>query len=315
LDVLTIGDALIALTPSTTGPLRFANHFERKVGGAELNVAIGCSRLGLRTGWISRLGDDEFGKHVLNFVRGAGVDVSEVKLVEGYQTSVYFKEIINGSKINSYYYRHNSPTQTLTAESLNEEYIRQAKILHISGVFPAVDPANIGIITHLLKVAKANNVTISLDPNIRLKLWDKAEARQTLLSFLPYVDILLLGVEEADILFGTTDSTEVFQHAGSHGVKDVVLKQGAKGATGIRDGEVAFSPALEGLQVVDEIGAGDGFAAGYLYSRIHGLPLERSLKFANTVAAHVIGVNGDNEGLPYKEEVEVMLGEKVSISR
>lgn len=315
MDVLTIGDALVAFTPSTTGPLRFASNFERTVGGAELNVAIGCSRLGLKTGWISRLGDDEFGKHVFNFVRGEGVDVSEVKLVKGYQTSIYFKEMINSSKINSYYYRHNSPTQTLTSKSLNKEYIKGTKILHITGVFPAVDPANVETIMHLLKVAKASNITISLDPNIRLKLWDEATAKQTLLSFMPYVDILLLGIEEAEILFGTTDSSEVFQLAGSYGVQDIVVKQGAKGAIGLRNGEIAISPALKGIQVVDEIGAGDGFAAGYLYSHINDYPLEKSLEFSNAVAAHVISVNGDNEGLPYIEEVEVMLGERISISR
>ncbi|XXM70770.1 sugar kinase [Lysinibacillus sphaericus] len=315
MDVLTIGDALVAFTPSTTGPLRFASNFERTVGGAELNVAIGCSRLGLKTGWISRLGDDEFGKHVFNFVRGEGVDVSEVKLVKGYQTSIYFKEMINSSKINSYYYRNNSPTRTLTSESLNEEYIRETKILHITGVFPAVDPANGEVIMQLLKVAKAHNISISMDPNIRLKLWDEETAKHTLLSYMPYVDILLLGIEEAEILFGTSDSSEVFQLAGSYGVQDIVLKQGAKGAIGQRNGEVSASPAIKDVHVVDEIGAGDGFASGYLYSRIHDYPLEKSLKIANAVAAHVISVNGDNEGLPYKEEVEVMLGDKVSISR
>jgi 2-dehydro-3-deoxygluconokinase len=315
LDVLTIGDALIAMTPSTNGPLRFVQSFEPKVGGAELNVAIGCSRLGLATGWISRLGKDEFGKLIYNFARGEGIDVSQVQLVEGYQTSLYFKEMLNGNNINSYYYRHNSPTRTLTPGCLDEEHIGRSKILHITGVFPAVDPSNAEIVLHLLKLAKAQKVQVSLDPNIRLKLWDMNTARQTLLSFMPYVDILMLGEEEAEILFGTAVPSAVFDQAKTYGIDDIVLKQGAKGAIGFRNGEIAIAEGLSGIHVVDEIGAGDGFASGYLYSSIHQYPLEEALRFSNAVAAHVITIKGDNEGLPSKEEVEILLGERTSVSR
>lgn len=315
LDVLTIGDALIAMNPTATGPLRFAQSFERKVGGAELNVAIGCSRLGLETGWISRLGHDEFGKHIYNFARGEGIDVSQVQLVEGYQTSLYFKEVLNGSNINSYYYRHNSPTSTLTAESLDKEYIGRSKILHITGVFPAVDPSNAEIVLHLLKLAKEKDVKVSLDPNIRLKLWDKNTARQTLRSYLPYVDILLLGEEEAEILLGTSVPSAVFDKAKTYGITDIVLKLGEKGAIGYRNGEIAFSEGISGIDIVDEIGAGDGFASGYLHSITHQYSLEDALRFSNAVAAHVITIKGDNEGLPSKEEVEILLGERKSVSR
>lgn len=315
MDILTIGDALVLFNPLTTGPLRFVNSFERKVGGAELNVAIGCSRLGLKAGWISRLGMDEFGRYAFNFVRGEGVDVSQVKLVEGYPTSIYFKEILSGEKINSYYYRHQSPTLTLKAEEIDEEYIQQAKILHITGVFPAVNDVNKVVLLHLLKMAKQHNITVTLDPNIRLKLWSAGEARETLLSYLPYIDVLLTGEEEAVILFGTSKPDEVFKAAQAYGVHHVILKQGEHGAIGYRDGVMAKQPVLGTIDVVDTVGAGDGFAAGYLYSLIQDWPLDKSLSFANAVAGHVIGVTGDNEGLPYKEDLEVLLGERVGIAR
>jgi 2-dehydro-3-deoxygluconokinase len=315
LDILTIGDALVLFNPLTTGPLRFVNTFERKVGGAELNVAIGCSRLGLKTGWISRLGKDEFGRYAFNYVRGEGVDVSQVKLIEGYPTSIYFKEILSGEKINSYYYRHQSPTLTLNAGEIDEEYVKQAKILHITGVFPAVNDVNKEVLLHLLKMAKKHNITVTLDPNIRLKLWSAAEAKQTLLSFLPYVDVLLTGEDEADILLGTSEPDQVFKAAQAYGVHHVILKQGEQGAIGYRDGVITKEPVLEHIDVVDVVGAGDGFATGYLYSLIQGWSLEKSLAFANAVAGHVIGVMGDNEGLPYKEEIEVLLGKRVGIAR
>jgi len=92
-EVITIGDAMITFDPTSNGPLRFVHSFERKVGGAELNFAIGCARLGMKTGWISRLGNDEFGKYILNFVRGEGIDTEHVGLVDGYPTSLNFKEV------------------------------------------------------------------------------------------------------------------------------------------------------------------------------------------------------------------------------
>ncbi|MFK4998866.1 PfkB family carbohydrate kinase [Bacillus sp. N9] len=107
-DVITIGDALITFNPSTKGPMKYVHTFERKVGGAELNFAIGCARLGLKTGWVSRLGNDEFGQHILNFVRGEGIDTNEVKLVNGYPTSLYFKEVLEDGSGRSFYYRSNS---------------------------------------------------------------------------------------------------------------------------------------------------------------------------------------------------------------
>ena len=124
------------------GPIIFSNTFERKIGGAELNVAIGCSRLGLKSGWISRLGNDDFGKYILKTVRGEDVDTSEVKLVDGYQTSVYFREVLSDGSSRSFYYREKSPTSTMNVEDLNEEYFKNAKILHITGVFPSINKNN-----------------------------------------------------------------------------------------------------------------------------------------------------------------------------
>lgn len=315
MDIITIGDGLVSFNPGAKGPLRFINTYERKAGGAELNVAIGCARLGLRTGWMSRLGKDEFGRYIYNFVRGEGVDVSEVKLVEGYPTSIYFKELLNGEDINSYYYRQPSPTLSYRNEEINEDYLRQAKVLHVSGVFPAITKSNRDIMLHLLKLAKKNNVTVSLDPNIRLKLWSAEEAGETLRSYLPYIDLLITGEEEAEILFGTCEPDQVWKAAQNFGVDHVILKQGERGAVGFKNGESVYSPVLNQVKVVDVIGAGDGFAAGYLYSLINEMPLEKSLRFANAVAAHSIGVQGDNEGLPYIEEIEFFLEGKKAITR
>ena len=315
-DVVTIGDAMITFNPTATGPMRFVPTFERKIGGAELNVAIGCSRLGLKTGWISRLGNDEFGRHIFNTVRGEGIDVSQLELVDGYPTSLNFKEIMGDGSVRTFYYRTNSPTTALTIETLDEEYIKNSKILHITGIFPAVDKKkNIELIKHAISLAKKHGVLVSFDPNIRLKLWSKEEARKTLREYLPYVDILLTGEDEAELLMGTSDPIQVIEYSKEFGISYVAIKQGEKGSVGYHEGNYIEAPAFKSKKVVDTVGAGDGFDSGFLYGLINKWPLEKTLKFANVIGSMVVSVSGDNECLPYLDDVLVQLGEREFVER
>lgn len=315
MDVITIGDALISMNPLTEGPLRFVNTFERKIGGAELNVAIGCSRLGLHTGWITKVGKDEFGRFIINYARSESIDTSHASFVEGFPTSIYFKEIFDEIRINSYYYRDKSPTNEFKVKDIDENYIKQTKILHISGVFPSINQINKHIILHLLKIAKKHNVLVVLDPNIRLKLWNVKEAKDTLLTFLPHVDVIVMGEEESEIMFDSARLDNIIKSVQKYNISHFVLKQGDKGAIGYKDGEIVKSPAFSPSKIVDIIGAGDGFMAGYIYSLIDNKSLEESLYFSNAVASYVISVPGDNEGLPYKEDIDILLGIKGHITR
>lgn len=315
-DVITVGDAMITFDPSAKGPMRYASSFDRKVGGAELNFALGCARLGLKTGWVSRLGNDEFGRYIHNFVRGEGVDVSAVKLVDGHPTSLNFKEVMEDGSGRTFYYRENSPTKTLTMDTLDENYITNARLLHITGVFPAIDrKKNVELIKHAVTLAKNNDLLVSLDPNIRLKLWNQEEARQALTAFLPYVDIILTGVDEAELLFGVTEPKEIIEKCKDYGISSVAVKQGEQGAVGYHKGELLESSAVKPGKVVDTVGAGDGFDAGFVYGIMQDWPLEKILRFANTIGSMVVSVDGDNEGLPYLEEVLVRLGEKEFVER
>ncbi len=315
-DIITIGDAMIAFNPVNTGPMRFNDSFVKKVGGAELNVVIGCSRLGVSTGWISRLGNDEFGKHIRNFARGEGVDVSQVELVENHPTSLNFKEIKEDGKVNTFYYREKSPVLTMTPDSLDESYFRNAKILHITGIFPAVNTENnLPIMKQAIKLAKKHGLKVSFDPNIRLKLWSKEEASRTLSSLLPDVDILLAGDEEMDIILGISEPKDIIEACKKFDIPYVAIKRGSKGSVGYYNNEVIEVPAVKVEKVVDTIGAGDGFNAGVLYGITNNWPLEKTLTFANTIGAMVVGVKGDNEGLPYYDEVLEQLGEKEIIER
>jgi 2-dehydro-3-deoxygluconokinase len=314
-DIITIGDAMITMNPTSKGPMRFVHSFERNVGGAELNVAIGCARLGLETGWISRLGNDEFGRYIQHFVRGEGIDTSQLKLVDGYPTSVNFKEVLEDGSGRTFYYRLNSPTLTLTPDSLEESYIANARILHITGVFPAIDEKNVAIIKHAVTIAKRNDVLVSFDPNIRLKLWSRERAKEVISDILPLVDILLTGTDEAELLFNTKDEKEIIEKSKLLGISYIALKKGEEGSVGCHNGEIIQSAPVTARKVVDTVGAGDGFDAGFLYGVLQQWPLKKILMFANTIGSMVVSVSGDNEGLPYLEDVLVQLGEKEFIER
>jgi 2-dehydro-3-deoxygluconokinase len=314
-DVITIGDAMITMNPASKGPMRFVHSFERNVGGAELNVAIGCARLGLNTGWISRLGNDEFGRYIQHFVRGEGIDTTLVKLVDGYPTSVNFKEVLEDGSGRTFYYRLNSPTLTLTPGCLEESYIQNSKVLHITGVFPAIDEKNVALIKHAISIAKRNDVLISFDPNIRLKLWSKERAKEVLSDILPFVDILLTGVDEAELLFDTRDEKEIIEKSKLLGIAYTAIKLGSTGSVGYHNGESIHSAPVPPKKVVDTVGAGDGFDAGFIYGVLQGWPLEKIMRFSNTIGSMVVSVSGDNEGLPYLEDVLIQLGEKEFIER
>ncbi|MBY0099206.1 sugar kinase [Mesobacillus maritimus] len=314
-DVITIGEAMIVFDPNTTGPMKFVGGFEKKIGGAELNLVLGCARLGLKTGYISALGNDEFGKHIHNFARGEGIDVSQVKFVDGYPTSLNFKEIMEDGSTRTFYYRDKSPTLTLSADDLDEEYFKQAKILHITGIYPAIGPDHIQVIHRAIELAKQNNMMISFDPNIRLRMWSKEEARRVLSEILPRVDILLAGDEEMDIIIGESDPAKIIEEMKALGISFIAIKQGDKGSVGYWNGEILASPPVKASKVVDTVGAGDGFNSGILYGLLHEWSLERTLHFANTIGSMVVSVKGDNEGLPYYEDVQAKLGEVERIER
>ncbi|MFB4167313.1 sugar kinase [Virgibacillus sp. JSM 102003] len=314
-DVITIGDAMITFDPDSTGPMRFVNSFKRKVGGAEFNVAIGCARLGLKTGWISRLGHDEFGRYIYNFARGEGIDVSEVKLIKDYPTSINFKEINGDGSSNTFYYRQKSPTLTLNSDSLNESFIKQARLLHITGVFPAVNDQNISTVDKAIQLAKKHNLKISMDPNIRLKLWGKEKARATLLRWMGDVDYLLAGIDEMELLFNTDRIENLVEKVKEYSISHLFIKQGENGAMLWTDNNLYKQPSEKNTNEIDTVGAGDGFDAGVLYGILNNWSPEKILKFGNIIGSMVVEVIGDNEGLPYLENALNKLENKKVIER
>lgn len=313
--VVTIGETMVMFSPESNGPLRYVHNFQKRMAGAESNVAIGLCRLGHSCGWISKVGEDEFGHYLIREIRGEGVDTSEVKVDPVAPTGIMFKEIQEGRETRVYYYRKGSAAGFMNPEDLNESYIRDAKILHITGITPALSESCLKMLERAVTIAKQNKVMVSLDPNIRLKLWSKGKAAEVLKELFSHVDILLPGLDEAEMLLGTQDPHEIIDTFLNYGIKIIALKMGALGTWVADRNERIKVDIFPVKNIIDPIGAGDAFAAGFLSGILEGKQLSQCGKIANAMGAFAITTVGDIEGLPGRVELDAFINNVEKVSR
>lgn len=316
MDVVTLGESMILLTPTEAGPLRYAHTFSRRLGGAESNVAIGLARLGKRVGWVSKVGDDEFGEYLISTIRGEGVDTSHVMRDPEAPTGLYIKEQRTPDQIRVSYYRHGSAASRMTADELDESYMSRANILHLTGITPALSESCRKMMDQAFDIAQRHDVKVSFDPNIRLKLWTMAEAKPVLRDFIARSHIVLPGLEEGKLLYNETDPERLADLILESGPQVCIVKLGAEGAYfAEKNGEKGFVPGLKFTHVVDPVGAGDGFAAGVLAGHLEGKPWREAVRMGNQVGGIVTQFAGDMEGLPTKEDLAALDMEQDDVTR
>jgi 2-dehydro-3-deoxygluconokinase len=303
MDVVTFGETMVLFTPGSPGPLRFSSNFQKSIGGAESNVAVALARLGHQASWVSRLGNDEFGLYIRNFLRGEGVDTSRVVFDDAYPTAVFFKETRPARESAVYYYRKGSAASQLCSQDIKEEWIAGAKYLHITGITPALSESCKEAMFYSIDLAKKHGVKIVFDPNIRLKLWSKEEARSILNDISERCDIVLPGLEEGEILTGQTDPARIAHFFLEKGVDLAVVKIGEKGAYFATHNEEGIVSGNKVDKVIDPIGAGDGFAAGFLSGLLRGWSIRSAVELGNQVGSYAVTVSGDVEGYPYWSQV------------
>lgn len=304
LDAVTLGEAMVALTAEQVGPMRHATTFRRCAAGAEFNVAVGLARMGLRSGWVSRLGDDEFGHFLLQYLRAEGVDTSRVRMMPNAPTGVYFKEWRTAGMMRVQYYRHLSAATHMQPEDLDEAYLAGARWLHVSGITPALGAGPRAAVLDALARARALGLSTSLDPNFRGRLWSAEEAVAVLHTMAGQTTVLLPSLEEARMLAGAGTPVELAGRLLELGPETVVIKSGPDGVYyADRSGECGWVPRFNAT-VLDPVGAGDAFAAGFLTGRLEGKSLVESIRLGHAAAALAVGVPGDTEGLPLRAEAE-----------
>jgi 2-dehydro-3-deoxygluconokinase len=306
LDVVTFGEAMMLLIADQPGPLEDAQLFYKRTAGAETNVAIGLSRLGLNVGWASRLGADSMGRYLLAEMRREGIDCSHVVCDPAQRTAMQFKgRVSDGSDPPVEYHRKGSAASQMQPDDIDQAWLRSARHLHCTGVFAAI--ADNCLQTSAATIAQMREAgrTVSFDPNLRPTLWSSAEHMRASVNQLAFsAHWIFPGLEEGRFLTGCDTPEQIARYYRDHGAELVVVKLGAEGAyfDGVdQQGYVAGYPISS---VVDTVGAGDGFAVGVISALLDGREARKAVERGAWIGARAVQVLGDTEGLPTRLELE-----------
>lgn len=304
LDVITLGETMVAFAAHEPGALVDASTYTRIVAGAESNVAVGLARLGLRVAWVSRLGRDSFGDYVRREVERDGVDCSAVTIDPTRPTGFMLKSRVLDGDPTVEYYRRGSAASALSPADLDEPRFLSARHLHVTGITPALSAGAAELVEHSMKLMRGAGRSVSFDPNLRPRLWPSREAMAAHLNQLAgLADWVLPGLAEGRTLTGLDTPEDIAAFYLDLGATTVVVKLGAEGAYwrgSEGEGRVA---GIKVETVVDTVGAGDGFAVGVISGRLEGLPWPEALARGNWIGSRAIQVVGDMDGLPTRAEL------------
>lgn len=316
LEVVTAGETMMAFEAQDYGPLGEVSFYRKWVGGAESNFSIGLARLGFRCGWFSRLGDDEFGKAIFKTLRGEGVDVSRVIFDPAFPTGVFFVERQAEGDFGCYYYRRDSATAQLSRADIDFGYVKSAKIIYLTGITPALSHSAREATKEICELAASNKQMLIFDPNLRLKLWDIDEARATLIPLMVRSTFVLPGEKELTLLMDCEDLEPAIEKAHEMGIKNLIIKQGAKGASIASAGEKAIKlPCFTLRNPISSMGAGDCFAAGFVAGLLENQSLEECVRWANAMGAFCLMGWGPYQTLPDFKKLHLFLNGRSEIMR
>jgi 2-dehydro-3-deoxygluconokinase len=308
--IVTLGEVMALFLTADARPLGVATDFRLDVAGAEATVAIGLARLGHHAVYLGRLGDDPLGAQIVRTMRGHGVDVTGLRLVPDGPTGLLVRDASADRPISVRYYRSGSAASTVCPDDIPPSLVESAALVHLTGITSALSDSAHATVLHVLRAARDAGVPVSFDPNVRLTLAPPSRWRAIFEEVVPWCDIVLTGADDARVV---TDGDPAAWFL-DRGATTVVVKDGAKGAYETDGTTVTHAPARDAV-VVDPVGAGDAFAAGWLGGRLRGLPPGQRLQEACVVAALAIGAPGDIAGLPDERTVQAVLAGEGDVTR
>jgi 2-dehydro-3-deoxygluconokinase len=295
LDVLCVGETMAVVTPAAAQPLGRAEECLLGYGGAESNVAAHLAEFGYRSGWASRLGQDPFGDRIMEGLAARGVDVGLVTRDSAAPTGVYFKDPDLGHGARTLYYRAGSAASAMAPEDSAAWPLEQTGWIHTSGINAALSASCSALTEHLLTQARTKGYKVSFDVNYRPALWSVDVAGPRLLELAGMATVVLVGLDEAEALWGCATAEEVSKLL--PGPRHVVIKDSATEAVEfVREQtreERAFRVAAHRVDVVEPVGAGDAFAAGYLAGLLRGDKPADRLALGHSFAAWTLGTRAD----------------------
>jgi 2-dehydro-3-deoxygluconokinase len=292
-EVVTLGEAMVVLYPTEPLSLAQATTLTLGVGGAESNLAIMMSHLGHRVRFISRVGADPFGQRIRHTLEEEAVDTSGLLTDATAPTGIFFREWLPDGKRRVLYYRAGSAASHLAPDDLRPALFAGTRLLHITGITPALSATCSAAVVYSIELAHAAGALVSFDPNYRPTLWNPAAAQKALLPLMAQADLLLMGHEDSQALLGVDDDEQALHAAHALGAKIVILKQAERGACAWDGAAHTHAPPAPVAQVIDPVGAGDAFNAGFLSAWLRGQPLSEALNLGARLGAATVEILGD----------------------
>ena len=308
--ILTVGEPMGLFIAQEEAKLEKVKHFSTSVAGAEFNVAVGLTRLGHKAGYLTKVGEDPFGRQIINCMNENGIDTALTQIDPAHRTGFMLKSKTSEGDPDIYYFRAGSAASTISPEDVKDVDLKQWDAIHLSGILPATSETALATTYYLMAEARKADIPIFYDPNLRPQLWPSKEKMvEEINKMAALADYVLPGENEGLTLCGSKDPKVIGRFYLDLGAKTVIVKTGADGAeTFTKDGSF-HTPAYPPKKIVDTVGAGDGFAAGVESALMEGLSLEEAVRRGSAIGTIQIMHVSDNEGLPTREELEKFMAE------
>jgi 2-dehydro-3-deoxygluconokinase len=326
-DVVTFGEAMVRLSPPNFQRLEQTKSFDVNPGGAELNVAVGVTRFGMKSAWVSKLPKNGLGYLIRNRAQEFGVDCSHIVWSDKGRAGIYFVEFGSSPRASSVLYdRAGSAISMIQPGEVDwAKVFTGSKHFHMSGITPALSASASETTAEALKAAKKAGCSISYDLNYRKKLWTPADAKKIQEPLMENVDILITTEEDTNVVFGIKE--EDYETAAEKLAKtfkfkivaitlreDLSVLRNNWTAIAYQDGKIIRDRKYE-VEIVDRVGAGDSFTAGFLYGWLKLKDVEKGVQYGNAFAALKHTLPGDFNWTTLDEVEAQLKGAGLRISR
>ena len=305
-DVLSFGETMAMLVAEHTGDLAQVELFHKRIAGADSNVAIGLARLGFNVSWLSRVGADSLGRFVLQTLQTEGLNCQHVDIDPLHPTGFQFKSRVeDGSDPQVEYFRRGSAASHLNRDAITP-HLLSAGHLHATGIVAALSANCRELSFELMQAMRAAGRTVSFDPNLRPSLWaSESQMIGDINALAARADWVLPGLSEGRLLTGYDDPCDIARFYLDQGAEAVIIKLGPNGAYYRTADAEDFVPAVPVENVIDTVGAGDGFAVGVISALLENQGFAQAVQRGNWIGSRAVQSRGDMEGLPSRADLKL----------
>lgn len=292
-DVFTMGETMLRLSPRKSLRLEQAQNLDMSFGGAESNVAANLARLGKHTVWYSHLPDNPLGRQCVSLLRGYNVDTTAIHWSKNARMGTYYVEFASEPRgIKVWYDRKNSAASYMTPNDLPVKIIKHSRWLHLTGITPALSVSCAQTVTQAMEIARETKITISFDVNYRALLWDLQTASSTLAAYCEMADIVFIAERDARMLFDVGEGQSALEKLNKQFDSTIIMSRGISGCLAF-DGEKYYQADAFPVNIVDRLGAGDAFASGVICRLLESATIDEALSFGTALASLALSIQGD----------------------